>query len=157
MSLTVDGFWKAGFWNSTFWADGFWYEPAPVVVTSFSTGGGKGRHGKGRGRSQPRHIRWEDSPKRPLTNREEVELVRLVKRAITEDDQKARVKLEALAKNYREFENSLKSFSEAFQALSLTNRNLYADKRISAIRYNQTKQDIEEEEQVILHLLNFIK
>lgn len=107
------------------------------------------------GVSRARHIPWEPvyPEHRPLTQAEERELVRLVKRAIDEDDQKAKERLEALARKYRDFENSLASFSQAFQAMSEINHKRFESHRISALKYKAEQHEIEEEETIILQIL----
>ena len=121
----------------------------PVVTEPTSTGGGSYRFSRSWS-SDNRQI------ERPLTKKEEKELVRLVKRAIDEDDLKARRHLESLAVQYRDFENSLASFSEAFQSMTELNRKRYENQRITALKYKAEQQDIEEEEQVILQLLSMM-
>lgn len=148
MSLSVDGVWKAGVWATTVWADGVWSEGAVQPQVQTSGGGGYSRY-----------LHWapdnyqQPKKKRKLTQAEEQELVVLVRKAIDEDDQKARKKLEALARKYKDFENSLASFSEAFQAMSQTNRQRFEQHRITTLKYQAEKQEIEEEETIILHLL----
>lgn len=118
-----------------------------VVVEPLRGGGGV---------SRARHISWNPTiphERRPLTEKEEQELVRLVKRAIDEDDLKAKRRLEELARKYRDFENSLASFSEAFQAMNQLNRERFESHRITAIKYKAEQEEIEEEETVILHIL----
>ena len=122
---------------------------APVVVepvANVPTGGGYSRY-----------MHWSpdqyQEPERKLTKSEEQELVVLVRKAIDEDDQKARKKLEALATKYKEFTNSLASFSQAFQSMSKTNRQRFEQHRITTLKYHAEKQEIEEEETIILHLL----
>ena len=124
---------------------------APVVVIDTPNPGG--------GSYRPARFSRSWSPDhtdRPLTRKEEKELVQLVKRAIDEDDLKARKHLEALAVQYRDFENSLASFSEAFQSMTELNRKRFENQRITALKYMAEQRDIEEEEQIILHLLRYM-
>lgn len=150
MSLSVDGVWKAGVWATTVWADGVWREgEAPVVSVPTTSGGG----------GYSRFMHWapdayqEPKKERKLTQAEEQELVVLVRKAIDEDDQKARKKLEALARKYKDFTNSLASFSQAFEAMNQANRQRFEQHRITTLKYHAEKQEIEEEETIILHLL----
>lgn len=122
-----------------------------VVVEPLRGGGGV---------SRARHISWNPTiphERRPLTEKEEQELVRLVKRAIDEDDQKASKRLQALARKYRDFQNSIASFSEAFQVMSASNRKRFEQHRITALKYKAEQEEIEEEEQVILYILKNIQ
>lgn len=95
-------------------------------------------------------------PKRKLTNREEKELKTLVRKAIDYEDEQARKRLEALARKYRDFENSLASFAEAFQGMSEINRRRFEQHRISVLAYQRMKEEIEEEEAIILRLIEFL-
>lgn len=153
MSLSVDGVWKAGVWATTVWANGVWREGAAPVSAPASSGGG----------GYSRLIHWvsdsyqDQKKKRKLTESEEKELVLLVKRAIDEDDQKASKRLQALARKYRDFQNSIASFSEAFQVMSASNRKRFEQHRITALKYKAEQEEIEEEEQVILYILKNIQ
>lgn len=104
-----------------------------------------------------RYLHWSpdpyQEPERKLTKAEEQELVALVRKAIDEDDQKAKKKLEELARKYKDFTNSLVSFSQAFQAMNQTNRQRFEQHRITTLKYHAEKQEIEEEETIVLHLL----
>jgi len=140
--------WASGAWANQAWYGTAWYTETPA----------KPFHGGG-GVSRARHIAWapiEPREKRPLTKAEEQELVTLVRKAIDEDDLKARKRLEALAKKYADFQNSLASFAEAFQAMSETNRKRFEQHRITALAYMKEKEEIEEEETIILHMLRTI-
>lgn len=122
-------------------------EAVPPVAHPATSGGG----------GYSRYMHWApdsyQEPERKLTQAEEQELVVLVKKAIDEDDQKARKKLEELARKYKDFENSLASFSQAFEAMNQTNRQRFEQHRITTLKYHAEKQEIEEEETIILHLL----
>ncbi len=122
---------------------------SPVVVEEPLRQGG--------GVSRARHIRWapiESARPRKITKAEEQELISLVRSAIDEDDQKARARLERLAEQYKDFQNSLASFHEAFSRITEQNVRKYTQNRISVLAYQARQRDIEEEEQIILQILN---
>lgn len=124
---------------------------APVVVEPAPTTTGGGGYS--------RFMHWAPDPyrepkkERKLTKAEEQELVVLVRKAIDDDDIKAKKRLEELARKYKDFTNSLASFSQAFQSMNQANRQRFEQHRITTLKYHAEKQEIEEEETIILHLL----
>ena len=122
---------------------------APVVVVPATTGTGGGR--------SYRHFAWAPDPdpivRRKITPAQEQELIRLVRSVIEDEDRKAKQRLEELATKYRDFENSLVAFKDAFSVMNEEALAKYRSHRISQIAYHEQKAEIEDEETVILHLL----